>query len=78
MLPVLPISDRWVGPGRGHVGHHLFPSAVSFNIAMTWAVDCLVEPPGEMDTVVFGVSSALNSLQSFTHSRKDLPLVRTE
>lgn len=75
---MLPISDRWVGPGRGHVGHHLFPSAVSFSIALTWAVDCSAEPPGEMDTVVFGVSSALNSLQFFTHSRKALPLGRTE
>lgn len=41
----LPTSDRWAGPGRGHMGtgtrHRPPPSGPSsFSVLITWAVDC--------------------------------------
>lgn len=70
MLPVLPISNRWVGPGHGHVGSLSTSQRGLLSIPKALDSVWLGRGPGEMDTVVFSVSSALNSLQFCPHLRK--------
>lgn len=62
MLPGLPSSDRWVGPGPGHLG--ALPTSQQRLLQSNHVLGSISRGrgPGEKDTVVSGVPSALNSL----------------
>ena len=67
---MLPSSSRWVGPGCGHLGAP--PTSQQRLLLYSHNLDSVLlgRGPGEMDTVVSGVPSALCSLRFFAHFRK--------